>query len=95
MVRTALGKSCGRRMHMSVGGNLGLLPLSCPGACGFVEEVEARSRAGGDSRRSSTAQLSPRLQISELNDIFLGNALAYHDKLVVLSIIGEWVLGVP
>ena len=95
MVRIALGKPCGGCLHVSVGGNLGLLPSSCPRACGFVEEVEARSRAGGDSRRSSTAQLSPRLQTSELNDIFLGNALACHDELVVLSIIGEWVLGVP
>ena len=79
-------------------GNLGLLPSSCPGACGFVEEVEASSRAGGDSRRSSPAQLSSRLQLRELNDIFIGNALACHEQineLVVLSVIGEWLLDVP
>ena len=47
MVRITLGKSCVGYLHMSVEGNIALLPSSCPGACGFVEEVEARSRAGG------------------------------------------------
>ena len=54
---------------MSVEDNYALLPPLCPGACGFVEEVEANSRAGGDSRRNSIAQLSSHLLLGELDDI--------------------------
>ena len=83
---------------MSVEGNLGLFPSSCPGACGFVEEVVANSRAGGDSRRSSTAQLSSCLQLGELEDIssvMYSLAREQINELIILCVIGGWLLDLP
>ena len=69
MARIDLGKSSRGHLDISVEGGFCLFPSFCPGACGFVEEVEANSRAGGDSRRSSIAQVSSSLLLGELDDI--------------------------